>query len=119
MRAGVVAGHFTPHAAQVAFVTAYLPKVLSNHGELQWPDWEAAIWAQETVPAEATVIAVSVDGAMAPVKGPGRSAKRDLRGKHASGATGNKEVGFETVVVYDAEEEHLQTVRYRHGSSLK
>ena len=49
---------------------------------------------------------------MAPMKGPGRSAKRDLPGKHASGPAGNKEVGCGTVVLYDAEGERLHTVRY-------
>jgi len=138
LRAGIIAGHFTPRAArQAAFVMAHLtpgesealfdelgamqpsrssldrlPKVLSNHWEQQRPDWEAAIRAQETIPAEATVIALSVDGVMAPMKGPGRSAKRDLPGKHASGPAGNKEVGCGTVVLYEAEGERLQTVRY-------
>ncbi len=138
LRAGIIAGHFTPRAArQVAFVMAHLtpgeseslfdelgamqpsrssldrlPKVLSDHWEKQRPDWEAAIRAQETVPAEAAVIAISVDGVMAPLKGPGRNAKRDLPGKHASGPSGNKEVGCGTVVLYDAEGERLQTVRY-------
>jgi hypothetical protein len=138
MRAGIIAGHFTPRAArQAAFVMAHLtpgesealfdelgamqpsrssldrlPKVLSDHWEQQRPDWEAAIRAQETIPAEATVIAISVDGVMAPMKGPGRSAKRDLPGKHASGPAGNKEVGCGTVVLYEAEGERLQTVRY-------
>jgi hypothetical protein len=138
LRAGIIAGHFTPRAArQAAFVMAHLtpgesealfdelgamqpsrssldrlPKVLSEHWEQQRPEWEAAIRAQETIPAEATVIAISVDGVMAPMKGPGRCAKRDLPGKHASGPAGNKEVGCGTVVLYEAEGERLQTVRY-------
>jgi hypothetical protein len=138
LRAGIIAGHFTPRAArQAAFVMAHLtpgesealfdelgamqpsrsgldrlPKVLSEHWEARRQDWEAAIQAQETIPAEATVMAISVDGVMAPMKGPGRNAKRDLPGKHASGPAGNKEVGCGTVVLYDAEGERLQTVRY-------
>jgi hypothetical protein len=138
MRAGIIAGHFTPRAArQAAFVMVHLtpgesealfdelgamqpsrssldrlPKVLSEHWEQQRPEWEAAIRAQETILAEATVLAISVDGVMAPMKGPGRSAKRDLPGKHASGPAGNKEVGCGTVVLYEAEGERLQTVRY-------
>jgi hypothetical protein len=138
LRAGIIGGHFTPRAArQAAFVTAHLtpgesealfdelegmrpsrssldrlPKELSRHWESQRQDWEAAVRAQETIPAEATVIAISVDGVMAPMKGPGRSAQRDLPGKHASGPAGNKEVGCGTVVLYDAEGERLQTVRY-------
>jgi hypothetical protein len=138
LQAGIIAGHFTPRAArQAAFVIAHLtpgesealfdelgamqpsrssldrlPKVLSEHWEQQRPEQEAAIRAQETIPAEATVIAISVDGVMAPMKGPGRSAQRDRPGKHASGPAGNKEVGCGTVVLYDVEGERLQTVRY-------
>jgi hypothetical protein len=137
-RAGIIRGHFTPRAArQAAFVTAHLtpgesealfaelegmrpsrsnldrlPKELSRHWERQRPDWEAAVRSQESLPEQATVLAISVDGVMAPMKGPGRSAKRDLPGKHASGPAGNKEVGCGTVVLYDAEGERLQTVRY-------
>ena len=138
LRAGIIRGHFTLRAArQAAFVTAHLtpgesealfdelegmrpsrsnldrlPKELSPHWESHRQDWEAAVRSQETMPDEATVMAISVDGVMAPMKGPGRSAKRDLPGKHASGPAGNKEVGCGTVVLYDAEGQRLQTVRY-------
>lgn len=138
LRAGIIRGHFTPRAArQAAFVTAHLtpgesealfeelagmrpsrstldrlPKELSQHWESQRPEWEAAIRSQETIPEQATVLAISVDGVMAPMKGPGRRAKRDLPGKHASGPAGNKEVGCGTVVLYNAEGERLRTVRY-------
>ena len=138
LRAGLIGGHFTPRAArQAAFVRAHLtpgesealfdelegmrpsrssldrlPKELSRHWETHRPDWEAAVRAQETVPLAATVMAISVDGVLAPMKGPGRSAKRDLPGKHASGPAGNKEVGCGTVVLYDSAGERLHTVRY-------
>jgi hypothetical protein len=138
LRAGIIAGQFTPRAArQAAFVVAHLtpgesealfdelagmrpsrssldrlPKELSQHWERQRADWEAALRLQEMLPAQAAVLAISVDGVMAPMKGPGRNAKRDLPGKHASGPAGNKEVGCGTVVLYDAEGERLQTVRY-------
>ena len=138
LRAGIIRGYFTPRAArQAAFVTAHLtpgesqalfaelegmrparssldrlPKELSRHWETHRPEWEAALRAQEPIPTEATVLAISVDGVMAPMKGPGRSAKRDLPGKHASGPAGNKEVGCGTVVLYDAETERLHTIRY-------
>jgi hypothetical protein len=68
--------------------------------------------AQETVPSEAAVIAISVDGVTVRMKGGGRSAKHDLPGKHASGPTGHQEAGCGTVVLYDTEGERLQTVRY-------
>ena len=138
LRAGIIAGQFTPCAArQATFVVAHLtpgesealfdelggmrpsrstldrlPKVVSNHWEHHRPEWEAALRSQETVPAGATVIAISVDGVMAPMKGPSRNAQRDLPGKHASGPAGNKEVGCGTVVLYGAEGDRLQTVRY-------
>ena len=138
LRAGIIRGYFTPRAArQAAFVTAHLtpgesaalfeelegmhpsrsnldrlPKELSCHWERQRSDWEDAVRSPETLSDQAIVIAISVDGVMAPMKGPGRSAKRDLPGKHASGPAGNKEVGCGTVVLYDAEGERLKTVRY-------
>ena len=138
LRAGIIAGYFTPRAArQAAFVTAHLtpgesealfdevggmrpsrcsldrlPKELSSHWETHRMEWEAALRVQETVPAEATVLAISVDGVMVPMKGGSRSAKRTQAGKHASGPRGNKEVGCGTVALYDAAGERLQTTRY-------
>lgn len=138
LRAGIIAGHFTPRAArQAAFVMAHLtpseseavleevgnmrpsrssldrlPKELSRHWECHRPEWEAAMRGQETIPTEAHVMALSVDGVMVPLKGSGRSAKRDQPGKHASGPTGNREVGCGTVVLYDADGQRLHTLRY-------
>ncbi len=138
LRAGIIRGQFTPRAARhAAFVMAHLtpgesealfeelegmrpsrsnldrlPKELSQHWESQRPAWEAAVRSQESLLEQATVLAISVDGVMAPMKGPGRSARRDLPGKHASGPAGNKEVGCGTVVLYDAEGERLHTLRY-------
>ncbi len=138
LRGGIIAGHFTPRAArQAAFVIAHLPpgeseavfaelegmqpsrsaldrlpKALSPHWEARRQEWEAALRAQETVLPEAAVLALSVDGVMAPMKGGDRQAKRALAGKHASGPRGNREVGCGTVVLYDAHGERLQTVRY-------
>jgi len=138
MRAGLMAGYWTPWAArQAAFVLAHLtpgesemlfdelgglrpsrasldrlPKTLSPHWEAHRQEWEAALRLAETVPATAVVMAISVDGVMAPMKGPDRSTKRDQPGKHASGPTGNREVGCGTVVLYDVGGERLQTVRY-------
>lgn len=138
LRAGIIAGAFTPRAArQAAFLTAHLtpgesenafdelggmqpsrshlerlPKVLSPRWEAHRLEWEAAIRAQETVPAEAAVLALSVDGVMVPMKGGHNLAHRALPGKHASGPTGNREVGCGTVVLYDADRARLQTLRY-------
>jgi len=140
LRAGIVAGHFTPRAArQAAFVTAQLtpgesealfaelegmcpshasldrlPKTLSSHWEQHRQDWEVALREQETVPAEARIMAISVDGVMAPMKDGAakRNAKQAEPGKHSSGPTGNREIGCGTVVLYDAEGKRMQTLRY-------
>jgi hypothetical protein len=89
-----------------------LPKALSPHWESQRSEWEAALREQETVPATAAVVAISVDGVMAPIKGGDKSDKQSQPGKHASGPTGYKEVGCGTVVLYDDQAERLQTIRY-------
>jgi hypothetical protein len=138
LRAGIIGGHWTPRAArQAAYVMAHLtpgnsetlfdelgsmrpsrssldrlPKGLSPHWEAHRREWEAALRAQETVPEEVAVAAISVDGVTVRMKGHGRSAKRDLPGKHASGPTGQKEAGCGTVVLYDEEGTRLQTIRY-------
>lgn len=140
LRAGIIGGHFTPRAArQAAFVTAQLtpgesetlfdelegmrpsrasldrlPKTLSAQWENHRQEWESALRTQETVPAEATMMAVSVDGVMIPMKEgtADRTAKQAEPGKHASGPTGNQEVGCGTVVLYAVAGERVQTVRY-------
>jgi hypothetical protein len=138
LRVGVIGGYWTPRAArQGAFVVAQvtpgqgevlfeelggmgpsrssldrLPKALSPHWEAHRQQWEAALRTQETVPSEASVLVMSVDGVMVRMKGSQRQAKREQPGKHASGPTGQKEAGCGTVVLYDAEGERLQTVRY-------
>lgn len=138
LRAGIIAGYWTPRAArQAMFVMAHLtsgeseavfaelegmqpsrsnldrlPKDVSPHWETQRQEWETALRAEETVPPEAAVLAVSVDGVMAPLKGGDHQAQRARPGKHASGPTGNREVGCGTVVLYDAQGERLRTIRY-------
>jgi hypothetical protein len=140
LRAGIVAGYWTPRAARLgAFVVAQLtpgetealfaelgtmtpsrssldrlPRELSSHWEKKREQWEDALRAQETVPLAATTVALSVDGVMAPMKAEAeqRQAKRAEAGKHASGPAGNREVGCGTVSLYDDHGERLQTVRY-------
>lgn len=140
LRAGIIAGYLTPRAARhAAFVTAQLtpgesaalfaelggmrpsrasldrlPKALAPHWEKHRAEWEAALRTQEVVPAEATVMALSLDGVLIPMKAGAqeRRAKHTEPGKHASGPTGNQEVGCGAVVLYDAEGERVQTVRY-------
>jgi hypothetical protein len=138
LRGGIVAGYFTPRAArQGAFAMAHLTpgeseamfgeignmqpsrssldrltKALSPHWEDNRTDWEAQLRQQETVPAHADVLAISVDGVMAPLRGADKQEKAEQPGKHASGPTGYKEVGCGTVSLYDREAARLQTVRY-------
>jgi hypothetical protein len=150
LRAGVIGGYWTPRAArQGAFVMAQvtpgqsealfeelggmrpsrssldrLPKELSPHWEAHRQEWEAALRRQETVPAEARVLVMSVDGVTVWMKGGQSRAKRAQPGKHASGPAGHKEAGCGTVVLYDAEGARLQTVRYgrmpaRHKKTLQ
>lgn len=138
LRAGVVRGYWTPRAArQGAFAMAHLTpgdsetlfeelgsmqpsrstldrlsKELSTHWEEHRQEWEMALRAQEAVPKEASVLAISVDGVTVRMKGGDRRAKRQQPGKHASGPTGQREAGCGTVVLYDTAGERLQTVRY-------
>ena len=138
LRVGIIGGYWTPRAArQGAFVVAQvtpgqgevlfeewggmqpsrcsldrLPKTLSPHWEAHRPEWEAALRTQETVPPEASVLVMSVDGVTVRMKEGQNRAKREQPGKHASGPAGHQEAGCGTVVLYDAEGERLQTVRY-------
>ena len=138
LRSGIIAGYFTPDAArQGAFAMAHLTpgeseavfsqignmqpsrssldrltKVLSPHWEEHREAWEAQLRQTETVPATAQVMAISVDGVMAPMRGADKQDKTEQPGKHASGPAGYKEVGCGTVTLYDQEAERLQTVRY-------
>lgn len=138
LRSGIMAGYFTPRAArQGAYVMAHLTsgeseelfgeignmqpsrssldrltKALSPHWEDHRATWEAQLRQTETPPAAAKVMAVSVDGVMAPIRGADKQEKAQQPGKHASGPTGYKEVGCGTVTLYDQEAERLQTVRY-------
>ena len=138
MRSGIIGGYFTPRAARHgAFAMAHLTsgeseemfteignmqpsrssldrlaKELSPHWESHRVKWEAQLRQKETVPAHVKVMAISVDGVMAPIRGADKQEKAEQPGKHASGPTGYKEVGCGTVTLYSQEAERLQTVRY-------
>jgi hypothetical protein len=144
LRAGVVGGLCTPVLArQVSYAmgqmtsaaTAALfvefgvegpssstcdrvPKVVGEVWERNREEWEAALRKQETIPAEACVLAVSLDGVMVPDKEAQREAKakRDERkknlGKATGGPAGYREVGCGTVSLFDEEGVRLDTVRY-------
>src|SRR5262249_7367277 len=111
LRAGIVNGYWTPRAArQGAFglaqlpgaaadarfaglgamppsrsTLARLPRTLSAHWEAHRQEWEAAVQAQEPVPAAATTLALSVDGVLAPLKAHAaqRAATHAAAGKQA------------------------------------
>lgn len=138
LRAGIIRGYWTPRAArQASFAMAHmtpgdsevlfdelggmrpsrasldrLPKELSAHWEINRQKWEETLRTQETVPNEATVIAISVDGVTVRMKDGDRRAKRDQPGKHASGPKGQREAGCGTIALYDEEGTRLETIRY-------
>lgn len=143
LRAGMVGGLWTPRAArQGMFVMAHLtpregatlfaelggmqpsastldrlPKTLTVRWEAHRERWEAALRASETVSAEATVIAISLDGVMNPMAAlalqetdepvpPEPTASAPSRPRHY------REAGCGTVSLYNDEGERLSTVRY-------
>lgn len=140
LRAGIVEGHWTPLAArQAVWVVSHLtpgegealfaelgnmrpskstldrlPKRLSERWEAAREDFEAALRAQDEVPAAAVSVAVSLDGVMAPMKDAERQATRarqQAEGKRTRGPAGHREVGCGTLSFYDARGERLKTVR--------
>ncbi len=138
LRAGILAGYWTPRAArQAAFAMAHLPtgdcealfaelggmhpsrpsldrlpKTLSPHWEAQRQVWEAHLRTQEALDPQAAIVAISVDGVTLRMKAQTPQDPRHQPGKHASGPTGQREAGCGSVVVYDGQGERLQTVRY-------
>jgi len=140
LRAGIVGGRWTPLAArQASFVVAHmtpqegedlfrelgnmqpskssldrLPKQLSARWEAQRLTFESALRDQESVPAPAVTMAISLDGVMVPMKDGARQQKRDkaqAEGKDLGGPRGYQEVGCGTVSFYDAEGHRLLTRR--------
>jgi hypothetical protein len=117
LRAGMIAGYWTPLAAKqatwaVSHVTPKeseelfdllgnmtpskspldrLPKGLRAHWEAQRPHVEATLRTQETIPDEAVAMAMSLDGVMAPMQDGKRQAKRHdavSKGTSPSGPAG-------------------------------
>jgi hypothetical protein len=140
LRAGIVDRRWTPWAAQqAAWVVAHLtpqegedlfaqfgglapskssldrlPKVLSERWEAGRVEWEEALRREETVPAAAVTVAVSLDGVLVPMKDGDRVRKRAesrSRGKRTKGPAGYCEAGCATLTFYDAAGERLETRR--------
>jgi hypothetical protein len=152
LRAGLIGGLYTPVLArQVAYMMGHmtsdetstlltelglsgpsssscdrLPKLLSAVWERHREPWEDALRQQEVVPAEASVVAVSLDGVMVPDKDAQRdakvtreAAKQQGLSKQLSGPAGYREVGCGTVTLYDGDAKRLDTVRYGRAPEAK
>ena len=141
LRAGIIGGYWTPLAArQASLLVAHLtpqecadtlrelgnmspskssldrlPKQLSSRWEEDREAFEESLRADTlTVPAEATALAVSLDGVMAPMKDGQRHAKRaaaQAAGRATKGPAGFREVGCGTVTYYDCEGQRVGTLR--------
>jgi hypothetical protein len=140
MEAGIIEGYWTPLAAkQASWAMAHLtpkesedlfdmlgnmmpskssldrlPKALNSRWEAHRLSFEAALRQEESVPAEAASIGVSLDGVMVPMKDGDRKGKRQqakTQGKSPSGPAGCQEVGCGTISFYDRDGERLLTRR--------
>jgi hypothetical protein len=103
-----------------------LPKQLSAVWETHRVPWEAALREQEWVEAEASVVAVSLDGVMVPDKDGQREAKAKREAAKAHGLSTSpggpasyRDVGCGTVTLYDEEATRLDTVRYGRAPESK
>ena len=141
LRAGIVEGFFIPLAARMGLwaVTHLtpgesetmfrelggmnpsrssldrLPKGLSEKWEMRRKEWENELRAQEDAVVGAVVLAVSLDGVMAPMKDGQREARREQsrqEGKQTRGPAGYREVGCGCVSHYDENGARLHTVRH-------
>ena len=136
--AGIIGGYATPRAArQMNFAAAHLPpreaaelfveiggmrpshttidnqpKIIAEVWEANRQEWEEALRQTDEVPPQATVLAISLDGIMAPVRQADGTKKEASAGKQASGPLGYREIGCGSVALYDQEGQRLSTVRY-------
>jgi hypothetical protein len=136
--AGIIGGYATPRAArQMNFAAAHLPpreaaelfveiggmrpshttidnqpKIIADVWEANRQKWEEVLRQTEAVPPQATVLAISLDGVMAPMRHATGAKKEASAGKQASGPRGYREIGCGSVALYDQEGQRLSTVRY-------
>lgn len=140
LRAGIVEGFFTPLAARMGlWVVTHLtpeegerlfrelggmspsrstldrlPKAMSEKWEARRERWESEVRQHEERVAQSAILAVSLDGVMAPMKDGQREARREQsrsQGKQTRGPAGFREVGCGTLSHYDSEGERLSTLR--------
>ena len=102
------------------------PALVSAVWEQNRESWEEELRQQEVVPAEASVVAVSLDGVMVPDKDAQKdakikreTAKQQGVSKQLSGPAGYREVGCGTVTLYDEDATRLDTVRYGRAPEYK
>jgi hypothetical protein len=138
LQAGIIGGYATPRAARhMNFAAAHLPpreaaelfveiggmkpchttidnqpKIIAEVWEANRQVWEAALRQTEEIPPRATVLALSLDGVMAPLRQADGTKKEASAGKQASGPLGYQEIGCGSVALYDQEGQRLRTVRY-------
>lgn len=138
LKAGIIEGYFTPRAGRVTAQAVAastpkeahdlfaevggmrpstssldrMPKRLSEKWENKREEFEKELREQETVAAETTAVAISIDGVHVPMKDGDRVEKRASKGKRPQGPAGFREVACGTVTLVDDDGERLQTVRY-------
>jgi hypothetical protein len=139
-QAGIIEGNWTPTAAkQAAFAVAHmspheceklfrildnmkpskssldrLPKKLNYKWEEKREEYDVVLCEKQSIPDEASTMAVSLDGVMIAMKDGKRKEKRaaaEEEGKRTRGPAGNSEASCGTVSYYDDSGELLQTTR--------
>lgn len=140
LRAGIVAGAWTPRAAkQAVFAIAHMPiasaeQMFEQIGCMTPPgsslerlnveagetwekhrvEFEEQLREGLVVPPQAVTVAVSLDGVMVPMRDGDRAGKRARaaeEGKQASGPAGFREASCATLSFYDADGNRLETIR--------
>lgn len=140
LRTGIVAGRWTPHAAeQATWVVSQmtpqtaeelfervgnmtpskssldrLPKALSERWEFDRSSFEATLREATEIPEGTVSLAVSIDGVLAPMTEGGAKEKRSAaqaEGRVAMGPAGYREVGCATISFCDADGKMLSAIR--------
>ena len=147
LRAGIVAGRWTPLAAkQACWATAHLtskegaelfrlmggmspssssldrlPKKVSERWEADREDFEQLVREDEHVPDEAVAVAVSLDGVMVPMNDERTDglAQQDRRGRSGQRAGTYREASCASISFYDCEGERLATKRFARMPEAK